>query len=151
MPPDLDIRASSDPVAAVSAWVGEKYAFTVGRAAKLLRDHEPTHPIDLSALTPTVRLFYAFDQSTWLIAHFDPINDVAFGCAQEGDGRPRLGNFSLSELAARRWRDRCAINLDPDFETGASLWQWQTLAESLGSLMAAEQILDRNYARRQRC
>ena len=151
MPQYLDRRASSDSVAAFSAQIEEKYALTTERVAMFLRGAgEMKHPLDLAALKPLVRLFYAFDRSTWLIAYFDEVRDVAFGCAQVGDDITRLCNFSLDELAARRWRDRCAINLDPDFETDANLWQWQMLAKSLGSLMAAEQVLDQNYARRQR-
>lgn len=66
---------------------------------------------------PVVKIFAPGTGCMWLLTDIDPDDrDVAFGLHCLGSGRPKLGSFRLSEIAAMRGKLGCPVERDLWFE-----------------------------------
>lgn len=88
---------------------------------------------------PVVKFFNPVGAATWLITELDADGDTLFGLADLGFGRPEMGSFSLSEIAALRLPFGLSIERDVTFETKRPLSYWAEVARRRGSISDAEQ------------
>nr|WP_295924997.1 DUF2958 domain-containing protein [uncultured Dyadobacter sp.] len=49
---------------------------------------------------PVVKLHSRYGKAIWLLSELDPVNNIAFGLCDLGQGNPELSYVSLSDLAS---------------------------------------------------
>lgn len=49
---------------------------------------------------PVVKLHSQYGKAIWLLSELDPVNNIAFGLCDLGQGNPELSYVSLSDLAS---------------------------------------------------
>jgi hypothetical protein len=49
---------------------------------------------------PVVKLHSKYGKAIWLLSELDPVNNIAFGLCDLGQGNPELSYVSLSDLAS---------------------------------------------------
>ena len=92
---------------------------------------------------PVIKLFNPVGAATWIATELYDDDDTLFGLADLGFGCPEMGVFSLSEIAAVRLPFGLFIERDTAFETTHPLSLWADTARRAGSIITAEQILNR--------
>lgn len=92
---------------------------------------------------PVVKFFSPLGAATWIATELYDDDDTLFGLADLGFGCPEMGVFSLSEIASVRLPFGLFIERDTAFETAHPLSAWADTARRVGSIIAAEQILNR--------
>jgi hypothetical protein len=90
---------------------------------------------------PVVKFFNPLGAATWLATELDRDGDTFFGLADLGFGCPKLGSFSLSEMASVRLPFGLGIERDLHFETAHPISVWADAARTAGSIMGAAHIL----------
>lgn len=82
---------------------------------------------------PVVCLFTPLGKSVWLLSQVDPNDrDKAFGLCDDGDGHPRLGHVSLSELAHRF--GHLSVRWDDTFQADRPLSAYAETAREVGRI-----------------
>ncbi len=89
---------------------------------------------------PLLKIVNPLGHGRWLITALLG-EETLFGLCDPGQGPPRLGYITLHELAQIRVPLGLAIRRDRWFGTRAPLSVWLTLAQSLGSIRAAEKAM----------
>jgi hypothetical protein len=97
---------------------------------------------------PLLKLFNPLGAATWLATELYDDGDTLFGLADLGFGCPELGVFSLSEIAGLRLPFGLGIERDLGFTTIFPLSVWADAARRAGSILAAEQQLNRTARER---
>jgi hypothetical protein len=92
---------------------------------------------------PVVKFFNPLGAATWIATELYDDDDTLFGLADLGFGCPEMGVFSLSEIAAVRLPFGLFIERDTGFTTTHPLSVWADTARNAGSIITAEQILNR--------
>jgi len=92
---------------------------------------------------PVIKLFNPVGAATWIATELYDDDDTLFGLADLGFGCPEMGVFSLSEIAAVRLPFGLFIERDTGFTTTHPLSVWADTARRAGSIITAEQILNR--------
>ena len=90
---------------------------------------------------PVLKLFNPIGAATWLASELDADEDTLFGLADLGFGYPKLGSFSLREIADARLPYGLGIERDTGFAACAPLSVYAEAARRTGSLAAAERLL----------
>jgi hypothetical protein len=49
---------------------------------------------------PVVKLYSKYGKAIWLLSELDPVNNIAFGLCDLGQGQPELSYVSLTDLAS---------------------------------------------------
>lgn len=92
---------------------------------------------------PVVKFFNPLGAGTWLATELYADDDTLFGLADLGFGSPEMGVFSLTEVESVRLPYGLRIERDEGFHSAHRLSRWVDAARSAGSIIQAEQILNR--------
>src|SRR5690606_22404897 len=65
----------------------------IHNAQEVQNDLAKDHP-------PVVKLHSKYGRAVWLLSELDPVNNIAFGLCDLGQGKPELSYVSLSDLAS---------------------------------------------------
>jgi hypothetical protein len=84
---------------------------------------------------PVVK-FFGGGACTWLITEMDADGDTMFGLCDLGMGSPELGNVSLRELSAVRFRFGLGVERDLHFTADKTISQYATEASAAGRISA---------------
>ncbi len=129
-------------------------------AVRLLRSLEPLQRWDIRRLlpddirarlrdnarveadhVPVLKLFNPAGPATWLATSLDVDGDTLFGLAAVGFAPPKLGAFSLSEIAAIRGPSGVAIERDIYFHGRFKLSVYAEAARRQGAITEIDGLL----------
>lgn len=111
--------------------------FLKPQLAKLIANHEKSKKGESTKDTkPVVKLFVPWGSGTWLLSEFNPVDNIAFGLCDLGQGSPELGYVSIDELRAIRGPAGLYIERDNWFEAKKTLQEYADEAYDKGRIIA---------------
>jgi hypothetical protein len=92
---------------------------------------------------PVVKLYSKYGRAIWLLSELDPINNIAFGLCDLGQGKPELSYVSLNDLASiKHARLKVPmVETDPGFDGKYPMSVYLKAAKAAGRVVEDDAVL----------
>ncbi|WP_353720461.1 DUF2958 domain-containing protein [Dyadobacter sp. 676] len=94
---------------------------------------------------PVVKLHSRYGKAVWLLSELDPVNNIAFGLCDLGQGKPELGYVSLPDLASLKHARLKVpmVETDPGFDGKYPMSVYLEAAKIAGKIVEETAVLER--------
>lgn len=92
---------------------------------------------------PVVKLHSKYGKAIWLLSELDPVNNIAFGLCDLGQGSPELSYVSLSDLASLKHARLKVpmVETDPAFDGKFPMSVYLKAAKAAGRVVEEDAVL----------